>query len=103
MKTRNLIAIILILSFVISPSFKVYGDNISEIEQNEKALLDVKVDSLISNIINTIDQYYVDPSLGKKIIAVRIPNTKGGLPAFLKSWGINEVKWNSREINNALS
>ncbi|MFX1498370.1 MAG: TIR domain-containing protein [Promethearchaeota archaeon] len=42
-------------------------------------------------------------SLGKKIIAVRIPNTFGGLPKLLKSWGIIEIEWNALKINNSLS
>ena len=45
----------------------------------------------------------VAKSLRKKIIAVRIPQTTGGLPNILKSWGISEVKWNSKEINDKLS
>ncbi|MBA7663569.1 hypothetical protein ES703_71614 [subsurface metagenome] len=42
-------------------------------------------------------------SLGKKIVAVRIPNTTGGLPSLLRSWGISETKWNAKNINDALS
>ncbi len=45
----------------------------------------------------------VAKSLGKKIIAVRIPHTTGGLPYLLKSWGISEVKWSGKEINDTLS
>lgn len=45
----------------------------------------------------------VAKSLGKKIVAVRIPDTTGSLPPLLKSWGISEKKWNAKEINDALS
>lgn len=45
----------------------------------------------------------VAKSLGKKIIGVRIPQTKGSLPPLLKKWGIKETPWNSREINDVLS
>lgn len=104
MKTRNLIAIILILSFVISPSFKVHADIISEIEQNEKALLDVKVDSLISNIINTIDKYYVDPSLGKKIINGLKRNLKDGKYRSVKTIDefANQMTADLRALSNDL-
>ena len=42
-------------------------------------------------------------SLSKKIVAVRIPQTTGGLPSILRSWGISEVKWNAKGINDKLS
>ena len=42
-------------------------------------------------------------SMGKKIVAVRIPNTRGGKPQLLEKWNIPETKWDAREINNALS
>ncbi|GAH64614.1 unnamed protein product [marine sediment metagenome] len=45
----------------------------------------------------------VAKSLRKKIIAVRIPQTTGGLPYILRSWGISEVKWNAKDINDKLS
>lgn len=45
----------------------------------------------------------VAKSLEKKIIVVRIPQTKGGLPTLLKKWGIKETPWNSIEINDVLS
>lgn len=45
----------------------------------------------------------VAKSLRKKIIAVRIPQTTGGLPSILRSWGISEVKWNAKDINDKLS
>jgi len=44
----------------------------------------------------------VAKSLGKKIIGVRIQQTKGSLPPLLKKWGIKETPWNSREINDVL-
>lgn len=45
----------------------------------------------------------VAKSLSKKILAVRIGRTRGGMPSLLNSWGISETKWDSRSINNALS
>ena len=45
----------------------------------------------------------VAKSLRKKIVAIRIPQTTGGLPFILRSWGITEVKWNAKDINNELS
>ncbi len=42
-------------------------------------------------------------SLGKKIIAVRIPQTIGGLPQLLKAWGISELNWDAKKINDMLS
>ncbi len=45
----------------------------------------------------------VAKSLRKKIIAVRIPRTTGGLPNLLKSWDISEVNWNAKDINDKLS
>ena len=42
-------------------------------------------------------------SLGKQIIAVRIPQTTGGLPNIFKSWNIQEIKWNMKLINDKLS
>jgi hypothetical protein len=45
----------------------------------------------------------VAKSLRKKIIAVRIPQTTGGLPFILNSWGISEVKWNAKDVNEKLS
>lgn len=45
----------------------------------------------------------VAKSLRKKIIAVRIPQTTGDLPYILRSWGISEVKWNAKDINDKLS
>jgi len=45
----------------------------------------------------------VGRSLNKKILAVRIKGSKGGLPAQLRSWGIQETNWDSQLINNALS
>ena len=45
----------------------------------------------------------VAKSLKKKIIAVRIPQTTGALPYILRSWGISEVKWNVKDVNDKLS
>lgn len=45
----------------------------------------------------------VAKSIGKKIVAVRIPQTSGGLPYLLKAWGISEINWDSKKINDALS
>jgi hypothetical protein len=45
----------------------------------------------------------VAKSLNKKIIAVRIQQTTGGLPNLLNSWGITEVEWNGKDINDKLS
>ncbi len=45
----------------------------------------------------------VAKSLGKKIIAVRIPQKTGGLPYLLKVWGISEVNWDAKRINDKLS
>lgn len=42
-------------------------------------------------------------SLNKKIIAVRIKGTSGGLSQLLKSWGESEVKWDAQAINDELS
>ena len=42
-------------------------------------------------------------SLRKKILAVQIRGTNGGMPALLKSWGVQETKWDNQSINNALS
>lgn len=56
---------------------------------------------------NTHNSKWIDYELSvansqqKKIIPVRIKGTTGGLPQLLK--GQEEVRWNSREINNALS
>ena len=44
----------------------------------------------------------VAKSLGKKIIAVRIPNKKGGLPSLFKTWKIEETPWESEKIDRAL-
>ena len=44
----------------------------------------------------------VAKSLKKKIIAVRIPQTTGGLPYIIRSWGVSEVNWNAEDINNEL-
>ena len=44
----------------------------------------------------------VAKSLGKKIIAVRIPQTTAGLPYLLRSWGIAEVKWSAKDIEKSL-
>ena len=55
------------------------------------------------NATGVIYELEVAKSIGKKIIAVRIPNTTGGMPNLLKSWGISETKWNTRDINDALS
>jgi len=45
----------------------------------------------------------VAKSLGKKIIAVRISQTTGGFPHLLKAWGISEVGWDAKKINDKLS
>ena len=45
----------------------------------------------------------VAKSLGKKIIAIRIPRTAGGLPHSLKSWDISEISWDAKKINDKLS
>lgn len=45
----------------------------------------------------------VAQSLRRKILAVRIKETKGGMPPLLRSWGIQEINWNSQSINNELS
>ena len=55
------------------------------------------------NATGVIYELEVAKSLGKKIIAARIPNTTGGLPSLLRSWDISETKWNARDINDALS
>jgi len=41
-------------------------------------------------------------SLGKKIIAVRIPQTNGGLPNLLNNWGVQEIQWNTKTISTEL-
>ncbi len=45
----------------------------------------------------------VAKSLGIKVIPVRIPRSSGGLPNLLKAWGLTEVRWNAKDINNKLS
>ncbi len=42
-------------------------------------------------------------SLRKKVIPVRIPQTTGGLPHLLKAWGIAEISWDAKKINDKLS
>ena len=104
MKTQNIIVAVLIVLFVISPSFKARANNTLEIKQNEKALSDVKVDSLISNIIETIDQYYVDPSLGKKIINGLKKNLKDGKYGSIKTIDefANQITTDLRSLSNDL-
>ena len=42
-------------------------------------------------------------SQGKKIIPVRINNTTGGAPNLIKERNLELIKWDSKEINEALS
>ncbi|MBA7548538.1 hypothetical protein ES705_40999 [subsurface metagenome] len=53
------------------------------------------------NATGVIYELEVCNSLGKKIVPVRIPKTKGGLPWVIGKLDI--VNWNSEEINNELS
>lgn len=55
------------------------------------------------NAIGIRYELEVAKSLSKKIIAVRIPQSTGGLPFILRSWSISEVKWNAKDINDKLS
>ncbi len=53
------------------------------------------------NATVVIYELEVCSSLGKKIVPVRIPNTKGGLPKVINHLEI--INWNARDINNELS
>ena len=44
----------------------------------------------------------VAKSLKKKIIAVRIPETTGGMPYTMRKWKVPLIEWNSKAINNAI-
>lgn len=44
----------------------------------------------------------VATSLQEKIIAVRIPNTTGGVPKLIQNRGIPIIEWDARMINNSL-
>lgn len=55
------------------------------------------------NAIGVRYELEVAKSLRKKIIAVRIPQSTGGLPYILRSWSISEVKWIAKDINDKLS
>lgn len=54
------------------------------------------------NAIGVKYEIEVAKSLNKRIVAVRIPETTGGIPFMMKKWNVSLIEWNPKAIKDAI-